>query len=156
MKKYRITEIICLASAVVFIWFSLVSLKGTDKNAEEIASALLPLMDDSTLTKRGVGALRKAFDFNTEAFCSFSYYSSDDVMDVNEILVLVLKDNSGTDEICEKLKRYAGERYAVYNGYAAMQAELLDNYVLKVKGNALLFCIGKEAGKALGSFVDSL
>lgn len=153
MKRYRIIEILCLVIAIAFIAFTVISNGETNKTATEFTEILLPYFQDNTLVCRGIGNLRKAFGFDSDMFDSFSYYTSDDVMDVNEVLILILKDNSSSNKVCESIKEYVTERYNIFNGYAPDQALLLNQYILKSKGNAVIFIVNKNANEILDTFL---
>lgn len=156
MNKYRITETICVLCAAVFILFTLRSSVGTDKSAAEIAACVIKQSGETGLKERGLDEVRKNFSLDAGSLKSFAYFSSDDVMNVDEIFIAVLNSPADSDKIISALSSYADDRYSVFSGYAAEQAESLKNYLLKIKGNALLFCVGGDADGLLDAFFKAL
>lgn len=155
MTKYRITEILCVVLAVVFIAFSVDTEKNTEKTAEQLVQPLIKLMEDNTLLSRDSAFIRERLKLDTEAFSSFSYYSSDDVMNVNELLIIVF-ENSVPEGISDGLSDYALDRYNLYNGYAPEAAQYLKDRVISVEGNAVIFCVGKNSSEILSAFSSGL
>lgn len=85
-------------------------------------------------------------------FESVAYYSSDDVMNVSELLVVKLGDNSPSSEFYEQLEEYTSSRYDIYAAYAPKQGNQLKNRILEKKGNVIFMYIGDDEQAALDAF----
>lgn len=156
MKRFRVIEILCIVFVAMFIFFSVSSVQGTDRNAKDISAELLPIMKGAGLRERQDELLRKNFSFNMEGIESFAYYTSDDVMNVNELLVLVVTDTQMIDAVTLSVKTYVTDRYELYKDYAPKEGALLENYCLKVQGNAVLFCVHEKCDVVSDEFLESL
>ncbi|MBE6715360.1 MAG: DUF4358 domain-containing protein [Ruminococcaceae bacterium] len=155
MNKYRITEIICVVLVLLFIVNSVKGETLTEKSAEELSSSVISLMDDASLLQRSKSFIKEQFNIDISGFSSVSYYSSDDVMNVNELFIGVLSEDYDAN-ISEVFSGYAKDRYNLYNGYANEQAAHLDNYVLSSQNGAVIFCVGKNADAVLNEFINNL
>lgn len=150
--KYRIAEILCVVLAVLFIAFSLSLNAETDKTAAEISDKIIETVDASGLAERDGQFFKKTFSHAADEFDGIAYYSSDDVMNVSEMLVIKLKDSSDASETTEFLDRYVSSRYDIFAAYAPEQGEMLKNHILKKKGNMIFMYIGKDSDAALDAF----
>ena len=154
--KYKIAELLCVAAVIVFIVFSLSLNSATDKSAEEIGSEIAEQIDLSGLVERDGLFFKKTFGSSADEFDSIMYYSSDDVMNVSEMLVIKLADASPSTEISEQIEEYVDSRYDTFAAYAPEQGEMLKNHVLKKKGNVIFMYIGSNEQAALDAFNSSL
>lgn len=150
--KYRIAELLCVAAAVVFIVFSLAINAETTKTAEEISVGITQKVDYSSLKKRDTKFFRKTFDISADEFDGIVYYSSDNVMDVSEILVIKLSGSSDSENTMKMLEKYVDSRYKIFAAYAPEQGEMLKNRILKKSGNVIFMYIGKDSEAAMDAF----
>lgn len=153
--KYKIAELLCVVAVIVFIAFSLSLNSTTDKSAEEIGSEIAAQIDLSGLVERDGLFFKKTFGSSADEFDSIMYYSSDDVMNVSEMLVIKLDDASPSAEISEQIEEYVDSRYDTFAAYAPEQGEQLKNHVLKKKGNVIFMYIGNDEQAALDAFNSS-
>lgn len=153
--KYIIAEILCVAAAVVFIVFSLSLNAKTDKTAVQIADSVKSAASVSELKERDNKFFKKTFDCSPDEFEEFSYYSSDDVMNVSEMLIIKLSDTSDSDGIMNKLDEYISSRYNIFAAYAPEQGEMLKNHILEKQGNVIFMYIGKDEQAAQDAFKEA-
>lgn len=155
--KYKLIEILCVACAVVFIVFSVLSQSGSKKSAPEIYKEMCEKTDFTDgLSLRDNTDFKKTFSLSADDFESVVYYSSDDVMNVNELLIIKARDGSSIQDATDKIKRHVSENYDIFSGYAPEQGELLKNYVLETNSNTLFFFVGGEREAAQDAFHDAL
>lgn len=153
MKKYYVLEILCIVLTVCFIIYSVSGTSvRTEKTSEELSVHLIRLMATEDITDRNVNFIRDKYDIDTSLFSSLVCYSSDDVMNVNEIFIGVFADEID-ENVLTSFENYAADRYNLYNGYARQQSALIDNYVLKIESGALLFCIDDNAENIFAEFL---
>lgn len=144
MTKYRIAEIVCVCLAVVFIVVSFPKEIKTDKTASDISSEILPMMKDETLIERDSSFVREKFGIDSSSYSSFTYYSSDDVMNVNELFIAVFSEKVPVS-FADGFKSYSEDRFNLYNGYVPEQARFLENCAILTEGNVFLFCVGENS-----------
>ena len=155
MKKYIIIEAICIALTLLFVISSVGFDRITTKSAEDIANENIGLLSDKTSEKRDVLFIREKLDIDTELFSSVSYYSSDDIMNVNEIFVGVLKEKN-SDAVKEAFEKYQSDKYKLFNGYAAEQAAILNSYVYDEVSGAVIFIVAENADEIHSVFLNAL
>ena len=155
--KYKILEIFCVICAAVFIAFSVLSNTGSKKNADEIykeMSAKAQLTEGLVL--RDNSFFKKTFGVSADEFESVVYYSSDDVMNVNELLIIKFDNKESAENLEENIKKYVADNYEIFNGYAPEQSERLQNYVLEANTNTLFFFVGGNSEAAQDAFNNAL
>ena len=145
MHKYRFVELLCIILAVLFIISSEISVKNVDMSADDICFAI-EFTSDESLEKRNNLYIKDKLSLDFSENVDFVYYSSDDVMNVNEILIAVVADDS-TEEIKAALENYLSEKFNLFNGYAPEQAALLDSARIEIISNLVFFCVSADADK---------
>lgn len=153
--NYKTIELLCIVCTLLFIVFYINSDTGSQKTADEIYSDMsssftegLELQDNSDF--------KRTFSLSADEFESVVYYSSDDVMNVGELMIIKLRDESSAEEIEESIESYVSENYEIFSGYAPEQGEMLKNYVLETNSNTLFFFVGGESEAAQDAFHDAL
>ena len=155
MKKYISIEIICVILTVLFVLSSISTNKNTLKTAEEITGDLVYLLDDDSFIERDLSFVKEAFEIDLSDFSSVSYYSSDDIMDVTELFVGVLKSEF-SDNTKNSFTSYIDDKYNLFNGYAPEQAAYIDAYILDESSGAVVFCVAKDADTVYEAFLDTV
>lgn len=155
--KYKIIEILCVVLAVLFIASGVTSQKGSKKSAEEIYNTMTETGNfTEDLELKDNSGLKKAFGFSADDFDSVIYYSSDDVMNVNELLIIKFSDSSSIQQAIQAIEKRNSESYDIFAAYAPEQGELLKNYVLTTNSNTLFFFVGGNYEAALDAFNAAL
>ncbi len=154
MKRFLISasELLCVILLAVFIVYVSSQEKISDVSFESVSSSVLEAFDTDGLTERDGLKLKKEFSLDFQQFKAFSYYSSDSVMDVREVLLIQLGDLSEQESVTEALKKYVTEKQRVFDGYAPKESALLSAHILVSKGGYVLFCVGECADTASKAF----
>ena len=98
--------------------------------------------------------LLEEFSFDFDTIDSFSYYASDSIMIVDELLIIKLKQEIKPDE-CERIiTERLEEKLNLFEGYAPNESALLENYVLKSKSGFVFYAVGEEAQAAVEKFMS--
>lgn len=155
MNKYRITEVLCVLLTLSFIFFSVNSQKKTDKSADELSISVINIMNDNSVIERNNNYIKENLINDISVFSSVSYYSSDDVMNVNELFIGVLNEKNNND-VFSVFEEYVNDKYNLFNGYAPEQASYLSSYILKNDAGTIFFCVGENAQDIYNEFKNNL
>ena len=155
-KFLKVWEALCIIILAVFISLTVGSTRTSDASAKEVCDKVLQAAGIDSLTLRKNDSFKKSFGLDAKSFDEVVYYSSDDIMTVDEILVVKLKEGVSADSLMSSVTGYAQDRFNIYNGYAQAQSELLANYVLKHSGNFVLFAVCSDAHLAQDEFIKAL
>lgn len=155
--KYKLIELLCIVCTLLFIVFYVGADRGSKKTADEIYSAM-PNVSSFTesLELQDNSDFKRTFGVSADEFESVVYYSSADVMNVNELLIIKFRDGASSEEIEGTIEKYVTENYEIFSGYAPEQGELLKNYVLEINSNTLFFFVGGESEAAQDAFHGAL
>ncbi len=149
-------ELLCIVCLALFIIFVSSQDKVSNTPFEQVSSAVTSACDTDELVKRDALKLKKVFSFEPDAFDGFTYYSSDSVMDVREVLVIRLKDQSQQQAVTDAISKYVTDKHTLFEGYAPKESELLASHVLIAQNGYVLFYIGQNSELVSSSFQQSL
>lgn len=155
MKKYIIVEATCIVLTMLFVISSVRTESLTHKTAKEITDDMNLLSFDETLQERDGNFIKETFKFDLSDFSSYSYYSSDDIMNVTEVFVGVLSGN-GSDAIKQLIEDYQSDKYNLFNGYAPEQAAWLDAFVYDELSGAVVFIVAENADAVYSAFLKAI
>ena len=85
-----------------------------------------------------------------------SFDAPKDNMDVNELLIVKLKDTSQSKAVESAIRQRLDTQLKSFEGYGAEQTALLEAHKLQVKGNYIFFMVGDRAAAAQKAFLKSL
>lgn len=68
-------------------------------------------------------------------------------MEVDEILVVKLKSKEQSDTVVEAIEARKKSRKESFQGYGASQTKLIEDSIIDVRGNYILFVIKEDAEK---------
>ena len=139
--RYRIAEIICIAALAVFIAFTVADGRGTDKTSAQIAAEIMSDGMFDGLIQRDGRYLKNKSGIDPEQLEDFVFYSSDDVMNVDALLVIKTNEKSDTDALSEAAHKYVSDSVTVFEGYGDEQTARLKNCLIKQKGNCFIFAV---------------
>ncbi|WP_346706579.1 DUF4358 domain-containing protein, partial [Merdimonas faecis] len=83
-------------------------------------------------------------------------YIPNDVMSVNELLIIKLKDESQAEQVEAAAKERLKTQKTSFEGYGAKQTKLLESAVLDTKGEYVLLAVSENADEMAGAFQKSL
>ena len=83
-------------------------------------------------------------------------YIPDDVMSVNEILVVKLKDKSQAESVEAAAAKRLRTQKESFEGYGAKQTKLINSAVLENKGYYVILTISKDADQIYEAFQKSI
>ena len=152
MNKYRFVEILCVIFAVLFIAGSLRGDATLDMTAYEITENICSQLC-TELSAGDRDSVRERLGFDPDSFSSFSYYSSDDIMNVREIFIGVSPENTDST-VSEAIRKYLDEKHKLFEGYAPEEAALLKNARIEEKGNVIIFIVAENADEIYSAFLE--
>lgn len=156
MKALKIKETLCVALLLIFIFFVVGKAEGSEKSAAQLLESVSAQIQAENLDERDNNSFKKNFGLSAHEVDDFAYLSSDDIMNVNEILIVKLKQESDAQTVIDAIEAHVKSQRDIFNGYGEEQSELLRNCVIKHSGNCILFVVGKNAQQAEDAFTAAL
>ena len=156
MNKHRIIEIICVVFLVCFIAVISREDSYSDKTVKEVFNAVKVEMNMDDLSKVSKNEIKKDFGIDFQDVDSFLYYASDSIMNVEEIMIIKLKEGYKADGTLEKIEKRVKDKQVLFEGYAPEQSALLKDYVLTYKNGFIFYAVGEDATDALILFTETI
>ncbi|MGL4654921.1 MAG: DUF4358 domain-containing protein [Sarcina sp.] len=127
-----------------------------DINLDVIENKIDTTLNTETYSKGSSKDLRKIFGINSDDVLDYVIYTPAYTMDVNEILIIKLKDRSNINTIKDTIDARVESQIATFGSYGLTQCALLDDYILKSKGNYIFYCVSSDNEKIYEIFKESI
>lgn len=158
-KKIQIIGAIRIVMVLLLIGF-IISLQSGDKisdaNIDDVEQAVIAQLDMSAVQKSTNINLKKFYGLNAADYEGVVFYSPVTNMDAEELLIVKLKDTSQAEAVETAINKRLETQMNTFEGYGVEQYALLENHVLDVRGNYILYVVHTDAAKADQVFRDSL
>lgn len=100
--------------------------------------------------------IKRFYGLNPRDYEGAVLYAPKDNMDVNEIFIVKLKDESQAKSVEEAIRKRLDTQLKSFEGYGVEQTALLKAHVLEERGNYIFYMVGEKAGNTQKAFLESL
>lgn len=100
--------------------------------------------------------LRRLYGLNGEELEHWILYTARDNMDVEELLLLEVKDEEQIDEAYKAVEKRIEIQKKNFEGYGPEQLQLIEKNVLRAEGIYMLFVISENSEAVKAAFLRSL
>lgn len=156
MNSMRVKEIACVVILLLFIVLITNQNKISDAKPKDVYDKVCSAVNVEGLKKSKNEKFKKEFGFGTNEFEKVYYLSSDSVMDVREILVVKLREDSPTDDLMESIEKRVEDKGTLFKGYAPEESALLEKSIVEKKDGFILFVVSESPKDALSAFRKAL
>lgn len=160
MKTNRIDLINILKYGMIVVIIAyiifLIVRQGGDAPMEEVRANVLKAMKTEGMKEAGTQELKRYYSLNAKDVEEVMLYIPDDVMGVNELLLIRLKDESQAETIMKAAQSRLDTQTESFEGYGVEQTKLLKAAVLENKGKYIFMAVGENADLAYSAFKKSL
>lgn len=131
---------------------------GVDNNqsVDQIETEMKQEVKFDKMKKGDSKSLKRYYKLNANDYDGVILYTPQSTMDVNEVLMVKVKDESQIQSIEDSIDARVNYQLESFSGYGPEQCALVDNYELKSKGNFVFFAISENAQQIKESFLDSI
>lgn len=156
MRYIGILKYILLLFLLVFIVKLLSSGDISEAKPEDVAKAVTEAVDMKELSQADNRMVKRLYGLNANDYAGVFLYVSDSNMKVEELLIVKLKDTEQSEQVEAAINTRLDSQLASFEGYGPEQCKLLNDHVLDVKGNYILYVVNKKAKGADKAFQKSL
>lgn len=160
MKRRRIDIINILKYGMVIVIIAYVAVllarQGGDAPMKTVEENVITAMGMEGMSRAGTQELKRYYGLNDNDFEEVVLCIPDDVMGVNELLIVRLKDDSQAEAVMEAAQKRLDTQTESFEGYGAEQTKLLKSAVLDKRGSYVFMAVGKNAEKACRALKKSL
>ncbi len=150
--KYKFKELLCIFFLIVFIRVITAQTYTTYKSANEIGEELIDILNVELIYEQDENDFTDEFSFSVDEFDSVIYYSCDEVMSVQELLIVKLNNGEDTSSLVAAIEEKVSQQVDLFDNYADAQADLLKNAIVETKGNFVFYCVGENAQACYDEF----
>lgn len=158
MKQFmvKLSEFVSIVCLVAFIIFVSSDKEISGKNALEIAESVASEINLEGAIQNSSKSLKKQYGIDSAEIDSFSYYSCENVMDVRELLIVKVNEDSQGQRILSILEEKLSEKKTLFESYAPEQSAILSKAVLVYQGGFVFYAVGEDSDIALAAFNNIL
>lgn len=146
----------CILAVIIFIGMMLYGETNSKAEIEDVETAVTSSMDISGMEKASNRMIKRLYGLNVNDYEGVFLYISTFNMDVEEVLVVKLKDKSQGEAVQAAAENRKETQLTNFDGYGVEQCKLLNDSILDVKGNYVLFVVAPDAKEAEDAFLGSL
>ena len=150
MKK-KIAIIIIIVVIIAIAVLAMIIVKNNNKtiqiNIEDLASKILQSgAFEDELIKVDSEMIMKDYNFTADEVEEFVSYQGSGATS-EEIVILKVKDKSNLNSIKDKINARIEERKEAFQSYLPKEVGKIDNNVLRVEENYVIFCVSNDSSK---------
>ena len=111
---------------------------------------------EKSVSLKGMKDLKKYYGLNANDYAGTMLYIPDDVMSVNEILVVKVKDKSQVEDVEKAVEERLSTQKKSFEGYGVKQTRLLHSAIDETRGYYILLAVSKDADRIEAAFKNSI
>ena len=119
----------------------------SDTPFAEMEQAVEGVLDNSDMKEADHKMFRRNYRLNANDYDGVMLWFREGTMEVDEILVVKLKSKEQSDTVVEASEARKKSRKESFQGYGASQTKLIEDSIIDVSGNYILFVIKEDAEK---------
>lgn len=152
----NILKYLMVLALIAYVAF-LVSREGSnDVPVDTIEKNITKVIKTKGMTKGSAQDLKKYYGLNANDYDGMMLYIPNDVMGVDEVLVIKVKDESQTEDVEKAIENRLDTQKKSFEGYGVEQTKLLRSAVTESKGSYTLLAVSKNADSIDAAFRKSI
>lgn len=152
----RVMKYVVLVLTIAFVVVLMIYASGSSRPFEEVEDAVSRSLDKSNLTLQDGAAFKREFGLSKADYAGVMYYASEFSISAEEVLVVLVKDESQVQEVTEAIDKQVEARKNDFDGYAPEEVKLLEDAKQSVRGRYIFFAAAPKAEEYLEAFSSSL
>ncbi len=157
LSFYEIARWTVVLVALVYLFSMFGGNTVSSAKAEDVAAAVTETMDMSKMLEADNQMVKRLYGLDPASFESCILYYPNTNMMAEELLIVKLSDMSQQESVRAAVEARLATQKNTFEGYGVEQFDLLTNYsVIEVKGNYVLFVVGKTCADAHKAFLGAL
>lgn len=155
-RGFGLVKYILVGLLVCFVCVLLISGGDSSVSVDDVEQAILKDVSVEGLEKADEKTFKKIYGLNVNDYEGVMLYTSTSTMGVDEILVVKMKDNAQAGDLQASIEKRVETQLNNFDGYGVEQCQLLDDCIIKVKGNYVFFAVSPDATAIQKAFLNSL
>ena len=151
-----IIRIAMVAALLIFFIVFQVGNKSSNASLESVSENVVGTLDLEGMQESNNRMFQKFYGLDAEDYEGVTLYSPASNVDAQELLIVKLKDTSQAEAVTEAINSRLETQMNSFEGYGIEQYAMLEDHVLDVQGNFILYVVHPNAGSADEAFRNSL
>lgn len=149
-------RILMVVGLLVFIIMLQMGTPDSQSSLEEVSQAVSGSVSLEGMEESNNQMFKKFYGLNANDYEGVALYAPASNMDAEEILIVKLKDSSQAEAVTSAVNKRLETQKSSFEGYGIEQFDLLEDHILDVQGNFILYVVHPDASKVDQAFKDSL
>lgn len=141
---------------LIFIISLQMGVKESKTPLKTVTANVIKVIDTKSMEESTNRMFKKFYGLNANDYDGVTLYAPVTNMDAEELLIIKLKDSFQAEAVTKAISKRLETQKASFEGYGVEQFDLLENHILDVRGNYILYIVHPDAGKADKAFRSSL
>lgn len=158
-QKYLILEIAkWIAVVLMLVFFISLTAGNGDSNApfESVSEAVTKTLDQTHMTAADNQMVKRIYGLDPAQFEGVLCYSPLTNMDADEVLLIKLTSDDQQDAVREAIEARRDSQMRTFDGYGFEQYAMLEQSIIEVHGNYILYVSSNDPKTTVKAFTDAL
>lgn len=142
-----ITQMLLIGVLIFYVAVLLFRKEESDTPFAKMKQAVEAALDGSEMKEADHKMFRRNYRLNANDYDGVMLWFREGTMEVDEVLVVKLKSEEQSDTVVEAIEARKDSRKESFQGYGASQTKLIEDSIIDVRGNYILFVIKEDAEK---------
>ena len=151
-----ILRIIMVAALLIFMIVLQVGNRSSNASLESVSQEVLGAADQEGMQESNNRMFQKFYGLDAQDYEGVTLYSPVSNMDAQELLIVKLKDSSQAEAVTQAINSRLETQMNSFEGYGIEQYAMLEDHILDVQGNFILYVVNPNAQAADDAFRNSL
>lgn len=151
-----ILRITMVAALLIFMIVLQVGNRSSNASLESVSQEVLGAADQEGMQESNNRMFQKFYGLDAQDYEGVTFYSPVSNMDAQELLIVKLKDSSQAEAVTEAINSRLETQMNSFEGYGIEQYAMLEDHILDVQGNFILYVVNPNAQAADDAFRNSL
>ena len=147
-----ILRITMVAALLIFMIVLQVGNRSSNASLESVSQEVLGAADQEGMQESNNRMFQKFYGLDAQDYEGVTLYSPVSNMDAQELLIVKLKDSSQAEAVTEAINSRLETQMNSFEGYGIEQYAMLEDHILDVQGNFILYVVNPNAQAADDAF----
>ena len=145
LSGLRAAELLLIVFLLIYMILIFRTGNSRDVEMSVISKAIAGGCRLDDLEAGGSGDMKRCFQINGSEYEGYLLYTSDDLMNVNELLIVKIRDVSQFNTLEDAVDKRLEDQKRNFHGYGTDQEELLRNAIIMERGSYFFYAVSDQA-----------
>lgn len=153
LTPIRIGMVVILLAFIILLQ---IGNKNSNSTLNAVTDSVIKSIKVDGMEESSNRLFKKFYGLNANDYEGVTLYVPITNMNAEELLIIKLKDRSQAESVTKAINSRLETQKSSFEGYGIEQFDMLENHILDVQGNFILYIVHPNATKADQAFRNSL